>query len=170
MAKKNSKWSKDPFILIPHPILKSVAYINLGSWARTLLIELILQHNGKNNGDLSAPYSLMKQRGFNSSGTLSKAGKELQENGLIQITKLHRRTGTTFEKTKLVALTWLPIDECTDKFGNYKLEVSATTSASNKWKQLEPLPDLEQSKKNVEIQRKNKVAKEILSIQKDYGN
>ena len=170
MAKKNSKWSKDPFILIPHPILKSVAYINLGSWARTLLIELILQHNGKNNGDLSAPYSLMKQRGFNSSGTLSKAGKELQENGLIQITKLPRKTGTTFEMTKLVALTWLPIDECTDKFGNYKLEVSATTSASNKWKQLEPLPDLEQSKKNVEIQRKNQVAKEILSIQKDYGN
>ena len=170
MAKKNSKWSKDPFILIPHPILKSVAYINLGSWARTLLIELILQHNGKNNGDLSAPYSLMKQRGFNSSGTLSKAGKELQKNGLIQITKLPRKTGTTFEMTKLVALTWLPIDECTDKFGNYKLEVSATTSASNKWKQLEPPPDLEQSKKNVEIQRKNKVAKEILSIQKDYGN
>ena len=170
MAKKNSKWSKDPFILIPHPILKSVAYINLGSWARTLLIELILQHNGKNNGDLSAPYSLMKQRGFNSSGTLSKAGKELQKNGLIQITKLPRKTGTTFEMTKLVALTWLPIDECTDKFGNYKLEVSATTSASNKWKQLEPLPDLEQSKKNVESQRKNKVAKEILSIQKDYGN
>jgi len=170
MARKNSKWTKDPFILIPHPILKSVAYTNLGGWARTLLIELILQHNGKNNGDLSAPYSLMKQRGFNSSGTLSKAGKELQKNGLIQITKLPRKTGTTFEMTKLVALTWLPIDECTDNFGNYKLEVSATTSASNKWKQLEPLPDLEQSKKNVEIQRKNQVAKEILSIQKDYGN
>ena len=170
MAKKNSKWSKDPFIQIPHPVLKSVAYINLGSWARTLLIELMLQYNGKNNGDLSAPYSLMKQRGFNSSGTLSKAGKELQKNGLIQITKLPRKTGTTFEMTKLVALTWLPIDECTDIFGNYKLEVSATTSASNKWKQLEPLPDLEQSKKNVEIQRKNQVAKEILSIQKDYGN
>ena len=49
-------------------------------------------------------------------------------------------------------------------------EVNATTSASNKWKLLEPLPDLEQSKKNVEIQRKNQVAKEILSIQKDYGN
>jgi hypothetical protein len=170
MARKNSKWSKDRFIQIPHPILKSIAYTNCGAWARTLLIELILQFNGKNNGDLSAPYSLMKTRGFNSSGTLSKASKELENNGITEITKHHRNTGTNYEMTKLVALTWLPIDECTDKFGNYKLEVNATTSASNKWKLLEPLPDLEQSKKNVEIQRKNQVAKEILSIQKDYGN
>ena len=170
MARSKTKWPKDRFIQIPHPILKSIAYTNCGAWARTLLIELILQFNGKNNGDLSAPYSLMKTRGFNSSGTLSKAGKELQKNGLIQITKFPRRTGTNFEMTKLLALTWFPIDECTDKFGNYKLEVNATTSASNKWKLLEPLPDLEQSKKNVEIQRKNQVAKEILSIQKDYGN
>ena len=170
MARKNSKLSKDRFIQIPHPILKSIAYTNCGAWARTLLIELILQFNGKNNGDMSAPYSLMKTRGFNSSGTLSKASKELENNWITEITKHHRNTGTNYEMTKLVALTWLPIDECTDKFGNYKLEVNATTSASNKWKLLEPLPDLEQSKKNVEIQRKNQVVKEILSIQKDYGN
>lgn len=170
MARKHPKRSKDLFIQIPHPVLRSVAYKGLGSWARVLLIELILQYNGKNNGDLSAPYSLMKQRGFNSSGTLSKAGQELQKNGLIQVTKLPRKTGTTFEMTKLLALTWLPIHECRDKLGHFKLEVNATTSPSNKWKQLEPLPDLVQSKKNVEIQRKNQVAKEILSIQKDYGN
>ena len=170
MARKHPKRSGGLFIQIPHSILNSVAYKNLGAWSCKLLIELVKKFNGKNNGDLSYPYSEMKHRGFNSSGTLSKAGQELQKNGLIQVTKLSRKTGSTFEKTKLVALTWLPIDECTDKFGNDKLEVNATTSPSNKWKQLEPLPDLEQSKKNVEIQRKNQVAKEILSIQKDYGN
>jgi len=167
---KSRKRSSDPFIQIPFPVLKSVAYTNLGSWARTLLIELMLQYNGKNNGDLSVPYSLMKQRGFNSSGTLSKAGKELQKNKLIQVTKFHRRTGTTFEKTKLMALTWLPIHECTDKFGNYKLEVSATTSASNAWKLLEVPSDLEQSKKNVEKQRKSQWLKDTISLEKDYGN
>ena len=170
MARGKSKWSKDPFIKLPHYIVNSIAYKNCGAWARTLLIELILQYNGKNNGDLSAPYSLMKQRGFNSSGTLSNARKELERNGLIEITKLPRKTGTIFEMTKLVALTWLPIDECKDKCGNYKLEVSAATYASNKWKLLEPLPDLEQSKKNVESYRKKQLVKDIMSIQKDYGN
>ena len=170
MARKHPKRSGGLFIKFPHSVAKSVAYKNLGAWPCKLLIELIKKFNGKNNGDLSYPYSEMKHRGFNSSGTLSKAGQELQKNGLIQITKLPRKTGTTFEMTKLVALTWLPIDECTDKFGNYKLEVSATTSASNKWKQLEPLPDLEQSKKNVERQRKNQWLKDTISLEKDYGN
>ena len=91
MARSKTKWPKDRFIQIPHPILKSIAYTNCGAWARTLLIELMLQFNGKNNGDLSAPYSLMKTRGFNSSGTLSKASKELENNGKASIAQmLHR--------------------------------------------------------------------------------
>ena len=170
MGKSKNKWTDDPFVKLPHPILKSNAYKSLGAWDRTLLIELILQYNGSNNGDLSAPYSFMKTRGFNSSGTLSKASKALEKKGLIEITKFPRKTGTNFEMTKLVALTWLPIDDCKDKHGNYKLEVSANPIPSNKWKKHEPMTDIEQSKKIVEIRRKDKLIKDMISIQKDYGN
>ena len=170
MGKSKNKSTKPPFVKLPHPILKSNAYKSLGAWDRTLLIELILQYNGKNNGDLSAPYSFMKTRGFNSSGTLSNASKELEKKGLIEITKFPRKTGTNFEMTKLVALTWLPIDECKDKHGNYKLEVDANPIPSHKWKKHEPMPDLEQSKQIVEIRRKDKLVKDWISIQKDYGN
>ena len=170
MGKSKNKWTKELFVQLPHFILKSIAYKSLGAWDRTLLIELILQYNGKNNGDLSAPYSFMKTRGFNSSGTLSKASKALEEKGLIEITKFHRRIGTSFEKTKLMALTWLPIDDCKDKHGNYKLEVSANPIPSHKWKKHEPMPDIEQSKKIVEIRRKDQLVKDMMSVQKDYGN
>ena len=170
MGKSKNKWTDDPFVKLPHPILYSKAYTSLGAWDRTLLIELMLQYNGKHNGDLSAPYSFMKNRGFNSSGTLSKASKALEKKGLIEITKFPRRTGTNFEMTKLVALTWLPIDDCKDKYGNYKLEVSANPIPSDKWKKHEPMPDIEQSKKIIEKRRKDQWLKDTMSIQKDYGN
>ena len=170
MGKSKNKGSDGPFVKLPHFILKSNAYTSLGAWDRTLLIELILQYNGSNNGDLSAPYSFMKTRGFNSSGTLSNASKELEKKGLIEITKFPRRTGTNFEMTKLVALTWLPIDDCKDKHGNYKLEVSANPTPSHKWKKHEPMLDIEQSKKIVEKRRKDQLIKDMISIQKDYGN
>ena len=170
MGKSKNNWTKELFVQLPHFILKSIAYKSLGAWDRTLLIELILQYNGSNNGDLSAPYSFMKTRGFNSSGTLSNASKELEKKGLIEITKFPRRTGTNFEMTKLVALTWLPIDGCKDKHGNYKLEVSANPTPSHKWKKHEPMTDIEQSKKIVEKRRKDQWLKDWISIQKDYGN
>ena len=168
MARKSNKRTTEPFIQIPHRILNSVAYKQLGAWACKLLIELVKKFNGKNNGDLSYPYSEMKNRGFNSSGTLSEAGKELEHYGLIQITKQPRKSGTTFEKTKLVALTWLPINECKDYSGHHKLEVNASTVAYNQWVKFEPAPDLKKSEEKLEIRRKEQLVNDMIQIQKDY--
>ena len=78
------------------------------------------------------------------------------------------KTGTTFQKTKLYALTWLPIHECLDRFGNEKLEVNSRDFPSNLWKQHEPLPDIEKSKAIAKAQRENQITKDILKYVKDY--
>jgi len=168
MARKNKKRSSDNFIQIPHFILKSQAYIRCSAWGKLALIELLFQFNGKNNGDLSLPYSVASSRGFHSSNTLSKGLKDLLNLGLIEVTKQPRKTGTTFQKTKLYALTWLPIHECLDRFGNEKLEVNSRDFPSNLWKQHEPLPDIEKSKAIAKAQRANQITKDILKYVKDY--
>lgn len=112
------------FAGIPHHILDCPNYQQIGAWESRLLLELARQYNGSNNGDLSAPWSQLKDRGWKSKGTLNKALKTLLRFGFIELT---RQGGK--HRCALYALTWLDIHDCKGK-----LEVRPTSTPSNLWR------------------------------------
>ena len=122
--------STKSFVMFPHELLEHVSVSHLSPRGAKLLLDIAVQYNGHNNGDLCAPLSLMKKRSWNSSDQLFKARKELIDRGLI---KTSRQGG--LNKCSLFALTWFQIDECEGK-----LDVRATSTPTHDWKQW-PAPN-----------------------------
>ena len=118
------------FLQLPHHVLDHEVFKTLSKRATKLVIDIASQYRGHNNGDLCAPFSLMRKRGWNSSDQLEKAKKELIEKDVILVARQGGRN-----KANLYALTWFPIDEC-----NGKLDVAATNTAPVKWKNQLPSP------------------------------
>ena len=114
------------FLQLPHYLLSDPNFATLSPRATKLLIDIGLQYRGRNNGDLAAPLSQMKKRGWNSSDQLNKAKRELLLKGMIIVT---RQGG--LNKPTLFALTWLPIDDCSGK-----LDIRSTTKAPHLWRTL----------------------------------
>jgi len=104
---------KASFAGIPRVVMECPDYINLNGSAVKLLIEMACQFKGGNNGDLCPAWTLMKERGFCSKTTLSKAIKELLQAEMILLT---RQGHFIKNKASLYALTWAPIDECSGKY------------------------------------------------------
>lgn len=72
-----------------------------------LLVDLLVQYNGFNNGMLSPCYTLMKERGWAKS-SLHRAFNRLQHKGFLVVT----RSGNKIRgNPTLVAITWAGIDE-----------------------------------------------------------
>ena len=115
------------FLAIPHYILRSPEFGALGPWAHKLLIELAGNYNGKNNGNLSAAFSVLRKRGWNSPGTLNDAISQLLESGWLVRT---RHGGKN--RCSLYALTWWPIDSCEGTW----LEVGPEAAARHAWKSI----------------------------------
>lgn len=115
------------FAALPHAVMDSDDYRSLSGSAMKVLMCLLRQYNGRNNGDLSAPFSLAHIWGVGSKSTLSKALKELQECDMIICTREGR-----FLKPggccALYAVSWKPINEC-----GGKLEVSSTSTPPRKF-------------------------------------
>ncbi|KXS53950.1 MAG: hypothetical protein AWU57_1662 [Marinobacter sp. T13-3] len=109
-AKLTGKKGQAGFLSIPHPVLESDAYKKLDAWTVKLLVDIAGQFRGANNGDLCATWSVMKEKGWRSPATLSKALKQLLENGLIQLTRQGGRN-----QCSLYAITWRNIDDCKGK-------------------------------------------------------
>ena len=118
------------FLQLPHHVLDHEVFKTLSKRATKLVIDIASQYRGHNNGDLCAPFSLMRKRGWNSSDQLEKAKKELIEKDVILVARQGGRN-----KANLYALTWFPIDEC-----NGKLDVAATNTAPVKWNKRLPSP------------------------------
>lgn len=116
------------YIQLPHDVLKSENWQRASGNAIKLVIDLALQFNGGNNGDLAAPFSTMKARGWKSSGTLKRAEREALHYGLIEKT---RQGG--LNKCNLYAMTWRAIDDCKGK-----LDCSATNIPSSAWRKDVP--------------------------------
>ena len=112
------------FLSLPHHVLNHENFRCLSPRATKLVIDIAAQYRGKNNGDLCAPLSLMRKRGWTSSDQLNKAKKELVEKDVIRVS---RKGG--LNKCNLYALTWFPIDEC-----GGKLDIASTTTAPGRWK------------------------------------
>lgn len=107
------------FVLIPWAVMDSDAWKACSAVAIKMLCELARQYNGRNNGDLSAAFSVLKKRGWASAGTISTALRELRHYGLIVLTRqggLLMRDGGG-RTTSLYALTWQPVDACNGKHG-----------------------------------------------------
>lgn len=115
---------------IPHCIQRTEKYTRLSSWAVKLLVDLLIQKNGWNNGDLSAAWSLMQHRGWRSKSTLHEATKELLEVGFIVLTRQGGRN-----KCSLYGVTWDRIEKCPDKrTGKSKLDHQPAISAPGYWR------------------------------------
>ena len=119
---KNRK-SGSSYLGLPHYLINHRNFQSLSPRATKLLIDIAAQYRGSNNGDLCAPMSLMRERGWRSSDQLFKARKELLDRGLIVTS---RQGG--LNKCSLFALTWLPIDEC-----QRKLDISSSITPSHLW-------------------------------------
>lgn len=113
------------FFRMPVEVLDSPAYCGLSFKARALLFDMGAQFRGNNNGDLAAPWSWMKARGWKSKDTLRRALDELLEAGMVQLT---RQGG--LHCPNLYAVTWLPIDEC-----GGKLDVKPNPVPCGLWRQ-----------------------------------
>lgn len=116
---------KGNWLGLPMQVITSDAYNQLGAWSVKLLVDVAKQYNGFNNGDLNAVWSIFKEQGWHSKGTLSRAIKELIDKGFIELT---RQGGKN--RCSLYAVTWKSIDECKGK-----LDVRKTRVASNLWKE-----------------------------------
>ena len=150
------------FFRLPHQVSGSIAYRSLSSHAAKLLIDLGSYYRGNNNGDLSAPFRIFKrERGWKSSGTLSRAIKALIKYGLIVKT---RQGGKN--KCCLYGFTFFKLNkEC-----SLKMDIPPTESPTNNWKRFEPLPNIEESQERVKQRRGAELVKEIMSYAKEYPN
>lgn len=71
---------------IPHVVIDSPAYRHLSLWARAVLIEIVREFNGYNNGTIALSFDQFCQRLGNSNRrALSRSIAELVEHGLIAV-------------------------------------------------------------------------------------
>ncbi|WP_445146258.1 hypothetical protein [Dyella sp. Tek66A03] len=112
------------FLKVPTDVLGSPNFCTLSTKAKALVLDIGAKYNGHNNGDLAAPWSWMKERGWRSKDTLQRAIHELLSNGIVELTRQGGLHGPN-----LYAFTWLAIDQ-----SKVRLDVPATNVASGKWK------------------------------------
>jgi hypothetical protein len=103
-------------------------YHGLSGNAVKLLMDFACQYNGRNNGDLTNAFSVLKSRGWRSKQTVLRATAELLAAGMI----IQTREGRFINPggvCALYALTWKPIDECPGKH----LSVESTETPPRKF-------------------------------------
>lgn len=112
-----------PFAMVFLAMGQSAKFRALGPWSRCVLLELMMQYRGNNNGDLSATRTMAKEWGIASDNTLRKALTELEAGGWIIQTRssIFSRHGA---RCALYALSWFAIDECPGK----SLEIGPTAA------------------------------------------
>lgn len=120
-----------PFAMMPKAMIQSPGYRALSFVARAVLVELLAQYNGENNGDLAATRTMAKEWGIGSAHTLQRALEDLVGSGWViqSRSSLFSKHGA---RCALYAIAWMPIDECPDK----GLEIAPTRAAPR------PLPTL----------------------------
>ncbi|TEP95575.1 hypothetical protein IPC65_05170 [Pseudomonas aeruginosa] len=127
LRKSKGRNPSGTFAALPHAVMDSEDFRALSGGALKVLLGLLRQYRGMNNGDLSASFTQAKQWGVNSRTTLSKALDELQDHDLI----IRTREGKFIKPggcCALYAITWRPIDPCEGK-----IEVSPTTTPPRKF-------------------------------------
>jgi hypothetical protein len=124
------KRERGGFAPLPYVVMRSHSFSALSAHAVKLLIDLLAQYKGDNNGDLCAAWSIMRDRGWKSKDTLNKALKELRGGDWLEVARQGGRN-----KATLYAVTFYNIDVCKGK-----LDILSTRSPRSIWRKHEPLP------------------------------
>lgn len=107
---KHRKSDKGRFIPIYCSLFNSDHYYSLSLAARAILHGIMMQYNGKNNGNLCATSTMAKDWGVKSRATLIKSLKELEEKRFLIRTRqgifMNSKTSCT-----LFALSWEELNE-----------------------------------------------------------
>lgn len=117
------------FAALPHAVMDSTAFMGASDSARSLLLELVRQHTGKNNGHFQLTSGWLRRRGWKSSDMVQRAKAEVIARQLAIKTRL----GGLNAGPDLWAVTWLPISDYAGL-----TEVSATTYHPGAWHFLNP--------------------------------
>lgn len=103
----------DRFARLPHSVLLSEAYRSLDPVARSLLTEVVMLDNGKNNGSLWLSVADGTDRlGLADQRPVMRAFGDLQDRGLLAMTKdahFSVKAGET-SRARCWRITWLPAD------------------------------------------------------------
>ena len=110
-SKSKGRKEAGNFFMFPKSIWACDNYKNLSLIARSLLLEIAMQYNGKNNGDLTACYSDLNKRGWASNTTIKKHLNELLHYGFIVCVQKGGINCGSKQRPNLYALTWLQIDK-----------------------------------------------------------
>lgn len=102
------------FLALPHAVLKTNDYIGLSTKSRSLLVDIALQYNGRNNGDFTVALAFMRDRGWKRQATIVEAVKELLNSNLIIRTR-EGQFQNPHSRCALYAITWQPINDCKGK-------------------------------------------------------
>lgn len=124
---------------VPHVVLDSVAYQGASFSARALLMEIIRQHCGSNNGHMQLSMGWLRKRGWNSWDVLYRARAELLDRGLI----IETRKGGLNNGPSRFALTWLDISNFSGldlQANEYRRGAYALLDAPPKIKTAAPSP------------------------------
>jgi hypothetical protein len=93
------------FVALPHIVLRSEKWAMLSPLATKLMMDLLAQYNGANNGDLTTAWTVMRSsRRWKSQDSLTKARRELEERGWIQRTRQGGRHVATLWAITIFAL------------------------------------------------------------------
>ena len=136
--RRSSDFDGSSFLLLPHAVLNSPAYLRLTHTAKCLLIDIAAQKGAYNNGRLLASMAHLRERGWNSADVIYRAKRQLLDAGFIHETvKGHRPN-----KASWYAVTWSPLD----KMPGYDTGVERTfiRGAYSKDIQLNPKPTREE--------------------------
>lgn len=112
------------YVAVPHAILESPEWAALTAYEVKLLLDVYGQFNGKNNGTLSASWTLMRPRGWRSESTLNRALTGLLEKGFLIKTRQGGKHRCSF-----FAVTWREVHDCDGKH-----DMRLTTAAPGTWK------------------------------------
>jgi hypothetical protein len=110
MARKSNKDTEQVsggYSVIPHSVMDSTAFMGASHPARSLLFELMRQHNGRNNGHMQLASCWLALRDWKSADVAQRAKLELITRQLAIKTRL----GGLNAGPDLWAVTWLPISD-----------------------------------------------------------
>lgn len=105
LEKAKGRRETGPYFALPMSVMRSPQFSELSPRAVKAFLAIASQFRGNNNGDLSAAFSVMRDRGWTSKDQLAKAVAELVEQGFLVVT---RRGGNRV--ARLYAITFLAID------------------------------------------------------------
>lgn len=115
---------------IPHAVLDSVAFKGASYPAKALILDLMRQHSGNNNGHLHLAYSWLEGRGWKSRDVIHRAKTVLLERHLL----IQTRQGGLNVGASRYAVTWLAISNFVG------LEIQAKSYHPGAWAFMNGLP------------------------------